>query len=87
MWYPECVNKMCRVVESVPIASAAVFTDIIKGGRNMQTTPIFVVIAYMAIMMGIGFYVAKKQIKDSKDYMIAGRRMGISFSRIRSHWQ
>ena len=31
----------------------------------------------MAIMMSIGFYVAKKQIKDSKDYMIAGRRMGL----------
>ena len=43
----------------------------------MQTTPILVVIGYMAIMMSIGFYVAKKQIKDSKDYMIAGRRMGL----------
>lgn len=43
----------------------------------MQTTPILVVVGYMAIMMSIGFYVAKKQIKDSKDYMIAGRRMGL----------
>ena len=28
----------------------------------MQTTPILVVIGYMAIMMSIGFYVAKKQM-------------------------
>ena len=43
----------------------------------MQTTPILIVVAYMVIMMTIGFVVGKLQIKDSKDYMIAGRRQGL----------
>lgn len=43
----------------------------------MLTLPLLIVIVYMAAMMLIGFIVGKKQINDSKDYMIAGRRMGL----------
>ncbi len=43
----------------------------------MQTLPLIIVVVYMAAMMIIGMIVGKKQINDSKDYMIAGRRMGL----------
>ena len=43
----------------------------------MQTLPLIIVVVYMAAMMIIGLVVGKKQINDSKDYMIAGRRMGL----------
>lgn len=43
----------------------------------MQTLPLIIVVVYMSAMMLIGFIVGKKQINDSKDYMIAGRRMGL----------
>jgi len=36
-----------------------------------------IVIAYLVGMLLIGFIVGKLKIKDSKDYMIAGRRMGL----------
>ena len=43
----------------------------------MQTLPLIIVVVYMLAMMLVGWIVGKKQIKDSKDYMIAGRRMGL----------
>ena len=43
----------------------------------MQTLPLIIVVVYMTAMMLIGWLVGKKQINDSKDYMIAGRRMGL----------
>ncbi|MBE6927076.1 MAG: sodium:solute symporter family protein [Ruminococcaceae bacterium] len=43
----------------------------------MQTLPLIIVVVYMAAMMFVGWLVGKKQINDSKDYMIAGRRMGL----------
>ena len=43
----------------------------------MQTLPLIIVVVYMAAMMLVGWLVGKKQINDSKDYMIAGRRMGL----------
>lgn len=43
----------------------------------MQTLPLIIVVVYMAAMILVGWIVGKKQINDSKDYMIAGRRMGL----------
>ena len=43
----------------------------------MQTLPLIIVVVYMLAMMLVGWIVGKKQINDSKDYMIAGRRMGL----------
>ena len=43
----------------------------------MQTLPLIIVVVYMAAMMVVGWFVGKKKINDSKDYMIAGRRMGL----------
>lgn len=51
-----------------------------KGGNSMQGVNVFslvIVIAYLVGMLLVGFIVGKLQIKDSKDYMIAGRRMGL----------
>ena len=43
----------------------------------MQTAPLLIVVVYMVAMMVVGWVIGKKQINDSKDYMIAGRRMGL----------
>ena len=43
----------------------------------MQTTALIIVIAYLIGMLIVGFVVGKLKIKDSKDYMVAGRRMGL----------
>ena len=43
----------------------------------MQTLPLIIVVVYMAAMMVVGLVIGKKKIHDSKDYMIAGRRMGL----------
>ncbi len=43
----------------------------------MQTLPLVIVVVYMVAMMVVGLIVGKKKINDSKDYMIAGRRMGL----------
>ena len=43
----------------------------------MQTLPMIIVVVYMAAMMVVGLVIGKKKINDSKDYMIAGRRMGL----------
>ena len=43
----------------------------------MQTLPLIIVVVYMVAMLIVGWIVGKKQINDSKDYMIAGRRMGL----------
>ncbi len=43
----------------------------------MQTLPLIIVVVYMLAMMVVGWIVGKKKINDSKDYMIAGRRMGL----------
>lgn len=41
----------------------------------MQTTFLIIVI-YMLTMIGIGLYAAKKKIKSSKDFLLAGRNLG-----------
>lgn len=43
----------------------------------MQTQALIIVVAYLVGMLVIGFIVGKLNIKDSKDYMLAGRRMGL----------
>lgn len=45
--------------------------------ENVQTSAIVLVCAYLIGMLIVGFVVGKLNIKDSKDYMIAGRRMGV----------
>ncbi len=43
----------------------------------MQIQALIIVVAYLVGMLIIGFIVGKLNIKDSKDYMLAGRRMGL----------
>ena len=44
---------------------------------QVQGTALFVVVAYLIGMLVIGYAVGKLKIKNSKDYMLAGRRMGL----------
>ena len=43
----------------------------------LQTQALIIVVAYLVGMLLVGFIVGKLQIKDSSDYMLAGRRMGL----------
>lgn len=43
----------------------------------MQILPLMIVVGYMVAMMVVGAVIGKKQINDSNDYMVAGRRMGL----------
>jgi len=45
--------------------------------EGVNAFSIIIVVAYLIGMLLIGFIVGKLNIKDSKDYMIAGRRMGL----------
>ena len=44
---------------------------------EIQIVPLIIVVAYLIGMLVIGFIVGKLKIKNSKDYMVAGRRMGL----------
>jgi len=44
---------------------------------NVQIVPLIIVIVYMVDMLLIGFLTSKYVVKDSVDYMLAGRRMGL----------
>ena len=44
---------------------------------QLQIVPLIIVVAYLIGMLVIGFVVGKLNIKDSSDYMLAGRRMGL----------
>ena len=44
---------------------------------EIQIVPLIIVVAYLVGMLFIGFLVGKLSIKDSSDYMVAGRRMGL----------
>jgi len=44
---------------------------------EIRTVPLIIVGVYMLVMLCFGFIVGKFFIKDSKDYMLAGRRMGL----------
>lgn len=44
---------------------------------QLQIVPLIIVAAYLVGMLIIGFVVGKLNIKDSSDYMLAGRRMGL----------
>lgn len=50
---------------------------------EIQTIPLIIVTGYLAAMLVVGYVVGKLKIKDAKDYLVAGRRMGllmVSFS-------
>ena len=44
---------------------------------KLQIVPLIIVIAYLIGMLFVGYIVGKLKIKNSKDYMVAGRRMGL----------
>ncbi len=44
---------------------------------SIQTVPLIIVIAYLIGMLAVGFLVNKFKIKNSTDYVLAGRRMGL----------
>ena len=44
---------------------------------ELQIVPLIIVAAYLVGMLLVGFIVGKLKIKDSADYMLAGRRMGL----------
>ena len=44
---------------------------------EIQVVPLIIVIGYMIAMLVVGAIVSKMQIKNAKDYMVAGRRMGL----------
>ena len=44
---------------------------------DIQKIPLIIVGAYLLGMLIVGFVVGKLHIKDSKDYLVAGRRMGL----------
>ena len=44
---------------------------------EIQVVPLIIVVAYLIGMLVVGFVVGKLKIKNSKDYMVAGRRMGL----------
>ncbi len=44
---------------------------------EIQVVPLIIVVAYLIGMLIVGAIIGKLKIKDSKDYMIAGRRMGL----------
>ena len=46
-------------------------------GMQIQIVPLIIVVAYLVGMLVVGFFVSKLKIKNSKDYLVAGRRMGL----------
>lgn len=44
---------------------------------QIQGTALIIVVAYLLGMLVVGYLIGKLKIKDSKDYMLAGRRMGL----------
>mgnify|MGYP003248008390 CR=1 FL=1 len=44
---------------------------------EIQILPLIIVVAYLVGMLTVGAVVSKVQIKNAKDYMVAGRRMGL----------
>ena len=44
---------------------------------EIQVLSLIIVVAYLVGMLIVGFIVGKLKIKNSKDYMVAGRRMGL----------
>ena len=46
---------------------------------HLNTQALIIVGVYLVVMLSIGFIVGKLNIKNSEDYMVAGRRMGLLF--------
>jgi len=41
----------------------------------MNTVALLIVVAYLLVMLGVGFWTNKKLVKTSTDYMLAGRSL------------
>lgn len=56
-----------------------VWSENIEGEMHMeiQILPLIIVVAYLVGMLVVGAVVSRVQIKNAKDYMVAGRRMGL----------
>ena len=52
---------------------------------EIQVLPLIIVVAYLVGMLVVGFVVSKLKIKNSKDYLVAGRRMGLFMEIGRAH--
>ncbi len=46
-----------------------------EGGWEMNITITLIVVLYMLMMLGIGYY-SSKRISSNADFMVAGRRLG-----------
>ena len=46
-------------------------------GIQVNTSALIIVVVYLVAMLVVGYFVGKLKIKNSKDYMVAGRRMGL----------
>ena len=46
-------------------------------GIQVNTSALIIVVVYLVAMLVVGWLVGKLKIKNSKDYMVAGRRMGL----------
>lgn len=46
-------------------------------GIQVNTSALIIVVVYLVAMLLVGYLVGKLKIKNSKDYMVAGRRMGL----------
>ncbi|MCQ2420587.1 MAG: sodium:solute symporter family protein [Clostridia bacterium] len=44
---------------------------------EIQVIPLIIVVTYLVAMLAVGAIVSKLQIKNAKDYVVAGRRMGL----------
>ena len=44
---------------------------------EIQVIPLIIVVTYLVAMLVVGAIVSKLKIKNAKDYMVAGRRMGL----------
>ncbi len=57
---------------------------------EIQILPLIIVVAHLVGMLVVGAVVSKVQIKNAKDYMVAGRRMGlfmVAFSPVRQQYR
>lgn len=61
------------------VVKCPVWSENIEGEMHMeiQILPLIIVVAYLVGMLVVGAVVSRVQIKNAKDYMVAGRRMGL----------
>ncbi len=59
------------------ISDSIILGGVFMEGTQIQIVPLIIVVAYLVGMLIVGFIVNKLKIKNSKDYLVAGRRMGL----------